>query len=142
MSRFIPDFPGAFVFSANITIRITDINYGGHVGNDTILSIIHDARVQYLHHLALTELDFAGTGLIMKQVAIDFKNELFYGDALRVFVTAGKFSAVAFSLFYKLEIIRNGEASTAAVAVTNMVCFDYQKRKITALPEGMQEKLI
>lgn len=48
MARISIDLPSTFTFSATIPVRITDLNYGGHVGNDTILSIIHEARVQYL----------------------------------------------------------------------------------------------
>ena len=32
------------LFITTIHVRIGDINYGGHVGNDAILSIIHEAR--------------------------------------------------------------------------------------------------
>ena len=69
-----------------IPIRITDLNYGGHVGNDTILSLLHGARVQFLAHHGFKELEAAGVGLIMSDVAIEFKNELFYGDTLIISV--------------------------------------------------------
>ena len=47
MARIKIDLPAKFSFSTNIPIRITDINFGGHVGNDTILSIIHEARAKF-----------------------------------------------------------------------------------------------
>ena len=31
-----------------IPVRIGDINYGNHLGNDAFVSIIHEARVQWL----------------------------------------------------------------------------------------------
>ena len=73
MARVKVELPGNFTFSAKIPVRITDINYGGHVGNDTILSILHEARVQYLKHYGYTELNFGGTGIIMSDVAIEFR---------------------------------------------------------------------
>ena len=96
MARVKVELPGNFTFSAKIPVRITDINYGGHVGNDTILSILHEARVQYLKHYGYTELNCGGTGLIMSDVAIEFKNELFYEDTIIASVTATEFSKVAF----------------------------------------------
>jgi len=81
--------PDSFAFSCDIPVRITDLNYGGHVGNDTILSLIHEARVQYLKKFGMQELDFAGVGLIMGDAAIEFKSESFHGDVIRVWVKSG-----------------------------------------------------
>ena len=60
MARIRIELPGTFKFSANIPVRITDLNYGGHVGNDTILSIIHEARAQFLKNYDYSEKDSRG----------------------------------------------------------------------------------
>src|SRR5215813_4880916 len=101
MARVKVDLPENFTFSAKIPVRITDINYGGHVGNDTILSILHEARVQYLKYHGYTELNLGGAGIIMSDVVIEFKNELFYEDTIIASVRATAFSKVAFELYYK-----------------------------------------
>ena len=141
MPRIKIDLPTDFSFSSVIPVRITDLNYGNHVGNDTILSLIHEARVQYLHHLGYRELDFAGTGLIMADVGIEFKSELFYGDAVKASVTAGDFSKISFDLYYKLEKETAGKTILVAAAKTGMVCFDYTTKKIAALPAEAREKM-
>jgi acyl-CoA thioesterase FadM len=56
--------PATYTFSTELTIRITDLNYGGHVGNDSFLSLIQEARQQYLKKLGYGELDFEGSALI------------------------------------------------------------------------------
>ena len=84
MARIKIDLPDNFSFTTSIQVRITDINYGGHVGNDAILSLVHEARMQFLKQLGYTELEFAGVGLIMADAAIEFRNELFYGDVVIV----------------------------------------------------------
>ena len=142
MAKFIPDFPSAFSFVTTIPVRITDLNYGGHVGNDRILSIIHEARMQYLNKLGLSELSFGGAGLILKQVSIDFMKELFYGDNLQVSVAAGEFATVAFALFYKLEVIQESGRATAAMAKTTMVCYDYEKKKVSLLKDDIKQMLV
>ena len=76
--------PGQFNFSTTISIRITDLNYGGHVGNDTILSLLHEARMQFLKSFDYTEMKFENVSLIMSDVAIEFKAELFYGNVIKV----------------------------------------------------------
>jgi acyl-CoA thioester hydrolase len=138
MARIKVELPEKFSFSATIPIRITDLNYGGHVGNDTILSLIHEGRVQFLKQFELEELKFAGAGLIMGDVAIEFKNELFHGDVIKVWVAASEFTKISFDLFYKLEKI-NGDP--VAFAKTGMICFDYEKKKVVRVPEGVKEKL-
>ena len=134
MPRIKIDLPEKFSFSTTIPIRITDLNYGGHVGNDSILSIIHEARVQFLKHAGYEELNLAGAGLIMSDVGIEFKNELFYGETVQVSVTAGDFSKVSFDLYYKLEKNLNDRTVLVAAAKTGMVCYDYDKKKVVAVP--------
>lgn len=127
--------PGSFSFSTLIPVRISDINYGGHVGNDAVLSLVHEARMQFLKSFGYSELDFAGTALIMADAGIEFKKELFYGDTVNVSVTAGNFSKVGFDLFYQLEKDVDGQAQTVALAKTGMTCYDYSKKKVTAVPD-------
>ena len=141
MARVKVELPAHFSFSTTIPVRITDINYGGHVGNDTILSLIHEARVQFLRQHGYEELKFAGVGLIMSDVAIEFKNESFYGDQILVSVTATEFSKVAFELYYKLEKKTGDNPVVIAIAKTGMVCYDYDRKKVVAVPVEAVDKL-
>lgn len=141
MARIKIDLPAIFTFSCTIPVRITDINYGNHVGNDTILSIIHEARVQFLHHCGYAELQFAGAGLIMADAAIEFRQELFYGESLIASVTAGEFSRVGFDLYYKLEKQSGDKRILVAAAKTGMICYDYTQKKMVAVPEEAKQKL-
>jgi acyl-CoA thioesterase FadM len=136
--------PESFSFSCRIPVRITDINYGGHVGNDTILSIIHEARMLFLNSIGYTELEFAGAVMIMSDVAIKFKNELFYGDSIVASVVTGEISKIGFDLYYKLETIRPSNSDRkvlVAIARTGMICYDYKKKKIVSLPAEAIPKL-
>ncbi len=142
MARIKVDLPEQFSFITLIPIRITDLNYGGHVGNDTVLSIIHEARVQFLKFYGYSELDFAGASLIMGDVAIEFKKEIFYEDIIKASVTAAEFSRVGFDIFYKLEKEDNGKNIIVAAAKTGMVCYNYQLKKIAAVPDEARERLI
>ena len=137
MARIRLDLPEQFSFSTKIAIRITDVNYGGHVGNDTILTLIHEARVQFLKHFGYQELNVEGASLIMSDAAIEFKNELFYGDTIIAFVTANNFSRVGFDLVYKLT----RDDTSIAHAKTGMICYDYNLKKVISLPDTAKEKL-
>lgn len=141
MARIKIELPQNFSFTTSIAVRITDINYGGHAGNDAILSLIHEARMQFLQSLGYSEIKFAGVGLIMADVGIEFKNELFYGDTVTVHVTAAELSKVSFDIYYKLEKQVNDISAVVAIAKTGMVCFNYTIKKIAAIPAEAAVKL-
>jgi acyl-CoA thioesterase FadM len=142
MARVKVDLPDQFSFSTTISVRITDINYGGHVGNDSILSLIHEARVKFLASLGYSELNVAGAGLIMADAAIEFKGEGFYGDILLAKVAVGEISKFSFELYYQLDTTRDGKNILIAKAKTGMVCFDYEAKKITPVPRAFIEKVL
>ena len=142
MPRNKIQLPTTFSFTCTIPVRITDINYGGHAGNDTILSLIHEARMQWLASLGYTEMDFGGVGMIMADVAIEFKRELFYGDVILASVVTGEISKIGFDLFYKLETGKDQRKITAVVARTQMICYDYEKKRITPVPMEAKKKMV
>ena len=142
MSRVKIKFPAEKpLFKATIAVRIGDVNYGGHVGNDAVLSIIHEARMQLLSSFGVSEMDAGGAGLIMADVMIAYKGESFYKDVLEVDVYATEFMPVSFDLLYRVTTMRNGELTDIAHAKTGMVCFDYEARKVTSLPEVLKSIL-
>ncbi len=132
MNRVKLDLPKEFNFHVSIPIRITDINYGGHVGNDTVLTLIHEARMKFLLQHNFTEMNFGGVGLIMKDVIIEFKKEIFYGDTVDVYVAISDFSRAGFDVFYK--VVKSDEELQVAIAKTGMMCYDYKKKKIVSVP--------
>jgi acyl-CoA thioester hydrolase len=141
MARIKLELPGHFTFSTSIAVRITDLNYGGHVGNDAILSLVHEARMQYLKSYGFSELEFDTASLIMSDAGIEFKSEAFYGDILMVAVTAGEFSRVGFDLYYKFTKYEGEKEVLVALAKTGMICFDYTVRKVVAVPERAAQLL-
>lgn len=142
MSRVKIKFPAEKpLLTLTIPVRIGDINYGGHVGNDAVLSIIHEARVQLLASFGMTEMDAGGVGLIMADVAIAYKGEGFYGDILAVAIYTTELTSVSFDLLYHISTMRSGAQTDIAHAKTGMVCFDYNIRKVTGLPDALKSRL-
>jgi len=125
-----------YPFSTEFDVRITDLNYGGHLGNDRLLSLVHEARFAFLVEHGLSELDCGGVSLIMGDAALVFQGEAYAGDVLRFEVAAGEASRSGFRIFYR--ITRPSDGSPIALSETGMVCFDYQARKICPLPETVR----
>jgi acyl-CoA thioester hydrolase len=135
MARVKLDVPTHKIFTTDIPVRITDINYGNHVGNDALVSIVHEARMQWLAHNNYTELNVAGAALIMADLAVEYKAESFYGDILNVAISIGEITKISFEIFYEITTTRNEKKILIAKVKTGMVCFDYEARKVTSVPE-------
>ena len=125
-----------------IPVRISDVNYGGHVGNDSILSIIHEARMLMLANSGYTEMDAGGNSMIMADVMIAYKGEAFYGDILTVSVYAEEITERTFDLLYHISTRRGEQIFEIAHAKTGMVCFDYKTRKIAQMTEEFRSFLL
>lgn len=142
MSRVKVKFPDEKpLYKVTIPVRIYDINYGGHIGNDSILSVIHEARMQLLHQWGYTELDAGGNALIMADVMIAYKGEAFYGDILDVRLYVTEMTDRSFDLLYHISTQRNGANKEIAHAKTGMICFDYKERKISLLKDALKNRL-
>jgi acyl-CoA thioester hydrolase len=135
MERVKINLPAAFSFSTKLKVRISDVNYGGHVGNDSFLSIVHEARLGFLAQWHYTEMNVEGVGLIMADVQIEFKKELLYGNELEIQVAATNFDRLGFDIFYLLEVVDGNNKTIAAKVKTGMMCFDYATKKKASLPE-------
>lgn len=141
MGRIKLKLPEKKIFSCTIPVRITDVNYGNHVGNDSLVSILHEARVQLLKHFHFTELNAGGTSLIMGDLAIEYKKEGFYGDLFTVSIFPGDITRVSFELYYEVKTDRNGEPTLIAIAKTGLICYDYQNQKVNTIPEALKAAL-
>ncbi len=139
MPRVKLDIPETLPFSTEIPIRISDINYGGHLGNDAVLSIVHEARIRFLGSLGYSEKDIEGKGIIMTDAVVVYKSEGFYGDVLRVEVGATDVQAVGCDFVYRLTNTTSGKE--VASAKTGIVFLDYQTRKVSPVPEAFKSKL-
>lgn len=143
MSRTKLVFPKAEpLFTTNIAVRITDINYGNHVGNDSLLSIIHEARMQVLSANGMSELNVGGASLIMGESVVCYKGEGFYGDVFEIHIWADDVSTATFDLLYEIKTKRDGMEVLIAEAKTVMICFDYEARKTKPLTEALKRVLV
>ena len=137
MTRIKLDMPEAFPFSTDIAIRITDINYGGHLGNDAVLSLIHEARLRFLMEHGFSELDIDGFGLIMTDSAIVYQSEAFHGDVLTIEVVVKDFTKYGCDFVYRITNKATGKE--VARAKTGVLIYDYESKKVVEVPEGFKE---
>jgi acyl-CoA thioester hydrolase len=141
MARIKLTIPPQNIAEVQVPVRITDINYGNHLGNGAVVNILHEARMQWLQDHGFTELDVAGCGLIMADLAVEFKAEGFYGDTITVKISCGDIGRVGFDLYYALLVVRNGQTIVLALAKTGMVCYDYNIKKVAPVNDILRQLL-
>lgn len=132
MARITLDLPDTFVFTTEIPVTINMINYGGHVGNDAILSVAHEARIRMLVEQGFKELDIDGLGLIMTDTAIVYKAESFHGDILKISVGLRDFNKYGCDIVYHITTVADDKE--IARVKTGIVFFDYTCRKVSEIP--------
>lgn len=137
MARIKLDLPHNLSFAMELTVRISDLNYGNHLSNDSYLSYMHEARMQFFAHYGYSEMDLAGTSVIMGDTAIVYKQECFYGDVLIIEVGAAAFGGRSFDLYYRFS--KKATGTLVCEAKTGMVCFDYVSRKTVDVPAAFRD---
>lgn len=137
MPRLRLELPDELPFTTEIDVRVTDVNYGRHLGNDAMLGMIHEARFQFLRGHGLSEHDIDGTALVVADAAIVYLAEAFAGDRLRFEVGVGQLARVGCDMFYR--VTRLEDDTQIAEAKTGIVFVDPTTRRPVAVPAAIRE---
>lgn len=139
MARISITLPDQFAFRTELEVRVGDLNYGNHLGNDQALSLIHEARRRYLRALGLEEIAADGTGLVIADAALVYRAQAFYADRLSVEVAAGDFGSRGCDFYYRISQLPGGR--DVVHAKTGVVCFDFRTQKVMRMPARMRTAL-
>jgi acyl-CoA thioesterase FadM len=138
MARIKIELPESWAFTTNINLRITDMNYGGHLANDAVLGIAHEARLRFLNSMNYSEMDIEGKSLIMTDAAIVYKAQGYHGDELIVHLAPVEFTKIGFELVY---VMTNQKTEKEVARVkTGLAFFDYSTNKISPVPERFRNR--
>jgi acyl-CoA thioesterase FadM len=140
MPRVKLPLPSNFIFTTETCLRVGDINYGGHLGNDSVLSLVHEARVRFLRSYGWSELDVAGVGTIMTDAIIVYKSEAFLGDRIQIRIAVDDFNKYGCDFYYLLENKTSGRE--VARAKTGLAFFDYRSRKLVLVPQDFANAFV
>ncbi len=139
MARTRLDLPSAFLFSTDIDVRISDVNYGGHLGNDAVLALLHEARMRFLNSMGYSEKDIEGAAIIMTDAVIVYKAEGFYGDPLTIDVAVVDLQAGTCDFVYRVRNRTSG--IEIARAKTGIAFFDYEHRRVVPAPDEFANRI-
>jgi len=95
MGRLHIDLPERFPFETELEVRVGDLNYGNHLGNDSVLTLVHEARRRYLRSLGVEEIGADGIGFVVADAAVVYRAQAFHGDRLRFQLATGELENTA-----------------------------------------------
>ena len=126
-------------FKIPYSVRIADINYGGHVANSAVLNFFQDARIAYLSNLGgYSELDVGnGCGLLLPEAHVRYLSQMYLHDQLEIGVRISHLKRSSFTMEYRIE----RDFKTTVEGTTVMVCFDYELGKIRSFDKMFVAKV-
>jgi acyl-CoA thioesterase FadM len=138
MGRVEVPLPDVFPFRTEIPIRIGDLNYGNHLGNDAVLAIAQEARARFLRGYGWSELAVeGGVGILVVDAAIVYRAQGRYGMTLRVELAFAHVRSRGCDVLYRLTDAASAEV--IARVKTGVVFFDHAAQKVARMPEAFRD---
>jgi len=120
-------------------VGISDLNYARHMDSVAMIRVIHEARLQFLADLGFTESNIYGLGMVVTDLAIDFRSESFANDVLTVDVGVSKFNKYGFDIGF--QVTNRALDTVVCIAKMGVVFFDFDNHKLAELPGAFQSIL-
>ncbi len=139
MARLQLSFPeDQFYYSTPMSVRVTDINAGNHLGNDSMISMISEARARFLFEFGVAETERDGTGIIVTDLATTYRAEAHARDQLLFEVGVMDFNKYGGDIIFR--ITRPRDRKLIAMAKSGFVFFNYKRSEVVVMPEEFQNK--
>ncbi|RJF96630.1 thioesterase [Noviherbaspirillum cavernae] len=139
MARLQLEFPeDQYCYSTQLTVRVTDINSANHLGNDSMISMISEARARFLFEYGIEETREDGVGIIVTDLATTYKTEAHARDRLQFEVGVMDFNKYGGDITFR--ITRPHDGALIAMAKSGFVFFNYKSTKVVPMPEAFHRK--
>ncbi|WP_395402893.1 thioesterase family protein [Pseudoduganella sp. UC29_106] len=139
MARLKLEFPeDQYCFSTQLTVRVTDINGANHLGNDSMISMISEARARFLYEFGVRETEGDGTGIIVTDLATTYRAEAHARDQLLFEVGVMDFNKYGGDVIFR--ITRPHDGTLIAMAKSGFVFFNYRHKEVVPMPDDFRGK--
>jgi len=136
VTRVRLDLPERFLFATEVALRVSDINYGGHLGNAAVLSLAQEARMRFLQSHGWSERDVDGVGIIMTDAVVVYRSQAFYGDVLTIDVAVEDLQQLGCDFIFRM--VNKASGKEVARVKTGIAFFDYVSRKPSPVPPAFR----
>jgi acyl-CoA thioesterase FadM len=122
MARVSINEPEHYLFSTELEVYISMVNRGDHLGNESLIALLNEARLRFLSTTGADTLCKDGTFFINADLAVCYKTEARHADRLTIdigLMDIGKYGA---DFVYRVS--RSSDGHVIAIAKTAMLLFD------------------
>jgi len=139
MPRIKIELPERFVFTTELPIYIGHINYGHHLDNVQMLALVSEARVRFFKSMGYTELNVEGVGIVVADVAAQYRAEAFHGETMVIEMGADDFNKYGCDLVWRMSDQASGRE--IARGKHGILFFDYAAKKAVSAPAAFIAKV-
>jgi len=121
-------------YSTTVDVLISHLNYGNHLGYDSLLSILHEARLRWLKSLGVaSEVNiYERVGWMVKRISLEYEAEAHHGDTLEIKLEVREVKKSSFTLSH--TVLNQATRKQVCSGDITLVCFDFERNKIARIP--------
>lgn len=139
MPRIQFSLPERFIFSTDMPIYTSHINWGGHLDNAQLLTLVSEARVRFFQWLDYSEGQIEHCSIVVGDMLVQYKSEAFHGETMVVQMAATDFNRYGFDLAFQMADKASGRE--VARGKQGIVFIDVAEKKVASVPEAFLERL-
>ncbi len=128
-------------FTTPVPVRWSDIDMYQHVNHATMVTILEEARVPFLHEPFAA--DIGTTGLLIAEVKVVYKGQLRLADSpLQVTIWVNRLRAVDFTLGYEVRSVSaDPDSKPAVIGESQLAAFHINEQRLLRLAPHQREYL-
>ena len=139
MPRVKVGLPDKFLYSMERSVGISDLNYAKHLDSVAMVSILQEARLQFLANLGFTESNIYGLGIVVTDMAVDYRSESFANDCLVIDVGISNINRYGFDI--GMQVTNSALEAVVCNAKIGVVFFDFDRHKIAQVRPAFKRRL-
>jgi acyl-CoA thioesterase FadM len=139
MTRIQLQFPeDQLYYSTHLAVRVTDINSANHLGSDSMISMISEARARFLHDAGIQDAADSNISIIVTDLATTCRAEAYARDQLCFEVGVMDFNKYGGDFIFRIS--RPDDGVLIALAKSGFVFFDHKQKKVQPMPKTFRDK--
>lgn len=139
MPRLHFALPDHFRFATDVQIYISHVNYGGHLDNAQLLTLVSEARMRFFKALGYHEGNVEGYGIVVGDLGAQYRSEGFHGEVMRVELEPCDFNKYGFDLVFRMR--ETGTGRDVACGKVGIVFVRPEAKQVALVPPAFVERL-
>lgn len=140
MSRVVIELPENLPFRTEIPVLIGHVNRGDHLGNESVVALLNEARVRFTLQRGFREHDTQrGLTMVNADLAMVYHTEGHYGEVMVIEIGVANFHRCGYDMVYRVSERDTGRL--IARAKTAHILLDRASGNTVSEPEGYFDPL-